>query len=293
MTSALEKSFKNRLQHIAKERNVTPAAIWQNVITERFLVRLCQSAYHDHFILKGGTLLARYLDIGRETKDLDFSIQQFSNQISDLQKVFEDIVRIEKEDGFVFMNPVVAPLEHFHMQYPGAHVKIEVRFGKSKFPLFIDLGFGDLVQFHEKELLLLSNSKGPLFEPSLTVHCYPMEFVFAEKLETAIFRGAENSRMKDYHDLYTLSISGKMLNEDDTAKAIRLVFQHRKTSLRLPIQFDFSALETLQQYCGRYHQTTTASARLPNQIAEIIETINKSISKVNDKQLLQLSEMTI
>lgn len=278
MTSALEQSFKKRIQLIAKERNVTPAEVWQNVITERFLVRLCRSPYHSHFVLKGGTLLARYVDIGRETKDLDFAIQRLSNEINALQKTFNDIVRVEIEDGFVFMNPIVAPLEHFHMEYPGAHVKIEVRFGKAKFPLFIDLGFGDLIQTHEKEFLLLSNSKGPLFEPSLTLNCYPMEFVFAEKLETAVFRGADNSRMKDFHDLYTLASSGRMLNWVDTSKAIRLVFEHRKTPLRLPIKFDPSALKTLQQYWGRYHKTATAAARLPDQIVRVIEMINSIIN---------------
>lgn len=277
MTHSLEQSFKKRLQLIAKERNVTPAEVWQNVVTERFLVRLCRSPYHSHFVLKGGTLLARYVDIGRETKDLDFTIQRLSNEISALQKTFNDIVRVEIEDGFVFMNPVVAPLEHFHMEYPGARVKIEVRFGKAKFPLFIDLGFGDLVHVREKELLLLSNSKGPLFEPSLTVNCYPMEFVFAEKLETAIFRGADNSRMKDFHDLYTLASSGKMLNWADTSQAIHLVFEHRKTPLRLPMQFDSSGLEILQQYWTRYHKTATAAVRLPSQIVEIIEVVNKFI----------------
>ncbi|PIS02578.1 MAG: hypothetical protein COT85_04655 [Chlamydiae bacterium CG10_big_fil_rev_8_21_14_0_10_42_34] len=278
MTHSFEQSFKKRLQLIAKERNVTPAEVWQNVITERFLVRLCRSPYHSHFVLKGGTLLARYVDIGRETKDLDFTIQRLRNEISALQKIFNDIVRVEIEDGFVFMNPVIDPLEHFHMEYPGAHVKIEVRFGKAKFPLFIDLGFGDLVQVREKELLLLSNSKGPLFEPSLTVNCYPMEFVFAEKLETAIFRGADNSRMKDFHDLYTIASSEKMLNEPDTAKAIRLVFEHRKTPIRLPMQFDTSALEALQKYWDRYHKTATASARLPSQIVDVIEVVNRFIA---------------
>ena len=34
MTHSLEQSFKKRLQLIAKERNVTPAEVWQNVITE-------------------------------------------------------------------------------------------------------------------------------------------------------------------------------------------------------------------------------------------------------------------
>ena len=280
MTSALEQSFKKRLQLIAKERNITPAEVWQNVITERFLVRLCRSPYHSHFVLKGGTLLARYVDIGRETKDLDFTIQRLSNEISALQKTFNDIVRVGVEDGFAFMNPVVAPLEHFHMEYPGAHVKIEVRFGKAKFPLFIDLGFGDLVQVREKEFLLLSNSKGPLFEPSLTVNCYPMEFVFAEKLETAIFRGADNSRMKDFHDLYTIASSGKMLNEKDAANAIRLVFEHRKTPIRLPMRFDVSALEALQQYWGRYRHSGVLAKVLPEEIEEVISVINKLVDKV-------------
>jgi hypothetical protein len=244
------------------------------VIIERFLVRLCRSPYHAHFILKGGTLLARHIDIGRETKDLDFSIQRLSNEITVLQKAFNDIICAKIDDGFVFASPSVAPLDHFHMQYPGAQVKIEVRFGKARFPLFIDLGFGDLIQVREKELSLLSNANGPLFEPTLTVKCYPMEFVFAEKLETVIYRGGENSRMKDFHDLYTLVSSEKVLDRKDTAKAIQLVFAHRKTPLRLPIQFDASELTALQKYWGRYQQTVTASTRLPIQIDELIKNIN-------------------
>lgn len=105
-----------------------------------------------------------------------------------------------------------------------------------------------------------------------------MEFVFAEKLETLIFRGAENSRMKDFHDLYTLASSEKMLNWANTSKAVRLVFEHRKTPLRLPIQFDSLALKALQEYWGRYHKTVAAAARLPSQIVEIIDVINKFIA---------------
>lgn len=275
MTSSLEQAFKKRLHLIAKERNLTPADVWQNVITERFLVRLCQSPFRGHFVLKGGTLLARYVDLGRETKDLDFAVQQLSNEVTVLQKIFDEIVQIQVDDGFIFVHPVVTPLEHLHMQYPGVHVKIEVHFGNARFPLYIDLGFGDLVPAHKKEFLLLSNSKGPLFESSLVVDCYPVEFIFAEKLETAIYRGADNSRMKDYHDLYTLASIEKMLDGRDTANAIRTVFQHRKTPLQLPVEFTPSALEALQGYWVRYHQTTMASARLPDQISEVIQIINK------------------
>lgn len=275
MTSPLEQSFKKRLQVIAKERNVTPAEVWQNVIAERFLIRLSNSPYHSHFILKGGTLLAKHVELGRETKDLDFAIERLNNQVSSLQKVFEDIVKIETGDGFTFKNPVIAPLEHFHMQYPGAEVKIEVYFGKAKFPLFIDLGFGDMVKVREEEILLLANSKGPLFEPSVTLKCYPMEFVFAEKLETVIYRGSDNSRMKDFHDLHTLIFTEGALNGDDVESALKTVFEHRKTPFRLPIAFDSSAIEPLQGYWARYRQTITAAEALPFHIEHIIEAVNK------------------
>lgn len=221
--------------------------------------------------------MARYVDIGRETKDLDFTIQRLSNEISALQKMFNDIVRVEIEDGFVFMNPSIVPLEHFQMEYPGAHVKIEVRFGKAKFPLFIDLGFGDLVHVREQELLLLSNSKGPLFEPSLTVNCYPMEFVFAEKLETTVFRGADNSRMKDFHDLYTIASSGKMLNEKDTKKQ----FVWYSSIAKRHYDCQSSSMFQRSKHCNNTGdviiKTAATSAGCPAKLVEIIKIINKFI----------------
>lgn len=277
MTSALEQSFKKRLQLIAKERNQTPVDVWQNVIAERFLVRLCDSPHRSHFILKGGWLLAKHVELGRETKDLDFTIERLSNKIDVLQKVLNEIITVELHDGFSFTNLIVTPLEHFHMQYPGAQVKISVQFGKAKFPLFIDLGFGDLVKIQEQNVLLIGNSNGPLFEPSVTLRCYPIEFVFAEKLETVVFRGAENSRMKDFHDLHTLVCTKETLSRKMTMNAIHAVFEHRKTPLRLPIGFDITGLEALQNYWDRYRQTATAGNALPNRIEQIIEVINKWI----------------
>lgn len=179
MTSSLEQSFKKRLQIIAKERNMRPTDVWHNVIAERFLVRLSNSPYHSHFILKGGRLLAKYVEINRETQDLDFSIKNLSNSIDLLQKVLDEIVRMDVQDGFIFANTSVSPLEHFHMQYPGAQAKINVHFGKAKFPLFIDLGFGDKVKIQDQKIQLLESSKGPLFESSITLKCYPIEFIFA------------------------------------------------------------------------------------------------------------------
>lgn len=210
MTPSFEQSFKKRLQIIAKERNLVPAALWQNVLAERFLVRLSTSPYCSHFVLKGGVLLAKHVKLDRETQDLDFAVARLSHEVSALRQVFDEITAIDANDGFIFSNPIIAPLEHFHMKYTGAQIKIKVQFGKAKFPLFIDLGFGDLIKVHEQNVQLLSHSKGPLFEPFVTLNCYPLAFVFAEKLETVLYRGAENSRMKDFHDLHIV-FSRKML----------------------------------------------------------------------------------
>jgi predicted nucleotidyltransferase component of viral defense system len=160
--------------------------VWHNVVSDRFLVRLCQSKYRNNFILKGGTLLAKHLNIGRETKDLDFSIENLERDVETLQKTIEEIIAIDVQDGFVFRNVKVEPLNHFHVNYPGAQIRVDAQFNQNRFSLFIDLGFGDHTQMEDKEILLLANSKGPLFEKDISIACYPMEFVFAEKLETVV-----------------------------------------------------------------------------------------------------------
>jgi predicted nucleotidyltransferase component of viral defense system len=232
-----------------------------------------------HFILKGGTLLAKLITLGRETQDIDFAIERLSNDIRVLQKVFDEIVQIDLGDGFQFVKPKIERLAHFHMQYQGARVTLEVLFGKARFPLYIDLGFGDFFSAIEKELFLISGMKGPLFESSVTLKCYPMEFIFAEKLETVAHRGSDNSRMKDFHDLYTLTQTESVLKGRDLEHAIRAVFEHRGTPLQIPVQFSISQLDELQVYWELYHRTLESSTRLPTHIPKLINEINEWIEQ--------------
>ena len=89
MNRAQEQSIKERIRTLARERELTFAQLWQNLILERFLARLCQSKYKRHFILKGGTLLARYINLGRETIDLDFLIEKLPNAMKSLGKIID------------------------------------------------------------------------------------------------------------------------------------------------------------------------------------------------------------
>lgn len=274
MTSDLEKSFKAKLRAIAKEKNRDPADLWQTLTLERFLVRLAKSEYREHFVLKGGILLSKYIEIGRETTDLDFLARKISNEVEGLKIIFEKIASIDLQDGFLFKEIKARELTHPHMGYPGLEVGMMAYFGKTRFKVAIDIGFGDIVDSIEYSIPLITYSKGGLFEGNVTLPCYPKEFIFAEKLETVIHRGSFNSRMKDFHDLYSMIPSKPSL--DNIEWIVRLVFEHRETMLTLPIKYDKDELNRLQNFWNEYLRNLRAEnlIDLPENIADVIATIN-------------------
>jgi predicted nucleotidyltransferase component of viral defense system len=278
MKSAIEQAIKEKIKALAKERETTFAELWKNLILERFLTRLASSSFRDKFVLKGGTLLAKYLPLGRETQDLDFFIQRLSNTEQSLKMVLQTICDIDANDSFVFEVTKIKILDHVHLAYTGAEVSLLAKFGATKTVMRMDLGFGDCVKPVEYPMDLTATSRGPLFESKIFLQCYPKEFIFSEKLETLVFRGASNTRMKDFHDLYSLIHLGD-LEIALTEKAIQLVFQHRKTSLRkLPIAFDQAAFETLQKSWNLYRRKLKKkkdSLPVPESIEDVVLSINQ------------------
>ena len=282
MMNSLEQSVKERLRLLAKQRDTSFAELWRNLILERFLARLSRSQYKDRFILKGGMLLARYITLGRETKDLDFLVQKLSNAKESLSANMEAICAIDLNDGFSFQKIEIDTLSHPHMSYVGAAVCLVAKFGGTKTQVNIDLGFGDIVNAIDRPISLTSTKKGPLFESHINVRCYPKEFVFAEKLETVAFRGSTNSRMKDFHDLYSLTILPDCLNAADTETAVTLVFEHRQTSIKeIPIKFDREGLSLLQSRWIPYHRalrTRLSQTPPPRTMKELLESLNMWLS---------------
>lgn len=277
MTADTEQSFKAKLRALAKEKNRDPADLWQNLILERFLVRLAKSEYAKYFILKGGILLSKYIEIGRETTDLDFLAQKISNESNKLKFVFETIANIDLRDGFSFRGVKVNELAHPHMGYPGVEISMMGHFGKTRFKVAIDIGFGDIVIPVKYTIPLTTSSQGDLFEQSVSLSCYPKEFIFAEKLETVIYRGSLNSRMKDFHDLYSMITSLTFSFFPDLEAIIRLVFEHRKTTLALPILFTEDDLLRMQNFWNEYLRglRPEAVASLPGNMIDLISKINE------------------
>jgi predicted nucleotidyltransferase component of viral defense system len=278
MKSAIEQSIKEKIKALAREQEATFAELWRNLILERFLTRLASSPYKEKFILKGGTLLAKYIHLGRETQDLDFFIQKLSNTEQSLRTVLQAICDIDPNDSFAFEVTKIKILDHSQLAYTGAEITLQALFGATKTVVRMDLGFGDCVEPIEYPIDLTSTSKGPLFESKISLRCYPKEFIFAEKLETVVFRGGGNTRMKDFHDLYSLVRLG-VLDSSLAKKAVELVFHHRKTSLKkLPVAFGKDAFETLERNWTSYSRKIKVkqdTLKLPESIEDVISVLNQ------------------
>lgn len=282
-----EQALKDRLKILARERNIPFNSCWEQLLLERFLARLSCSAYANKFVFKGGFLLSCLMEIGRETKDLDFLLTRMKAEKKELQETFEQIISVHSSDGFTFTFDSVEQLTQPHMDYPGYRIFLNVAFtrkkGSTKNTVIVDVGIGDVVDPLTCEISLVHYHGKPLFENSISLLVYPVEFIFSEKLETALSKGVSNSRMKDYHDLILLIRNKNMINLDKLEKAAASTFSNRGTLLR-PIEFDETSLMGMQKLWTAHLQGLGDNAQdfdFPKDIAAVMEEVNKYVVVIN------------
>lgn len=276
MNENLERSIKDKIKEIAKSENRTFNDVWKTLVLERFLARLSQSTKIDNLIFKGGMLLSKYIPLARETVDLDFLALNLPASVETIRDSVSSILDLKLEDGFSFVGLEVTLLPQVHMNYPGYAVKAIGLLGGTRNPISIDIGVGDVVKSSRKNIKFLSLKSKPLYEPSVYLQVYPVEYIFAEKLETIIFRGSINSRMKDFSDIWLL-LNDEKLDIKKTKEAILETFANRKTELQLVTPLfheDEQKLESNWQAFLRGLQPLVIS-KLPSDPQKIIKTIDK------------------
>ena len=103
---------------------------------------------------------------------------------------------------------------------------------RSKIPMQIDFGFGDLIHPSAKKIKFPVILNFP--EPEL--YGYTVESVIAEKFEAMVKLGVANSRMKDFYDVWLMArqfdFEGKVL-----VQAVQKTFKKRKTVLPVSAPF--------------------------------------------------------
>lgn len=109
-------------------------------------------------------------------------------------------------------------------EYGGQCIKLRGYLGRARIDLQIDIGFGDVITPGPDRAVYPSLLN--LSEPEILT--YTPETVIAEKLQAMVDLGFQNSRMKDFYDMYVFSgqfcFEGKRLVD-----AIQRTFQRRHT----------------------------------------------------------------
>lgn len=192
--------LKDKIKNLAKEKNLDPLILSKNYMMERFLERIALSAYRDHFILKGGFLIASVVGIDtRSTVDIDTTLKNYPMNEEMLKKMIEEIIQIECDDHITMS---LKKLETIHEdgEYSGIRVSIETKIDRMRIPIKVDITTGDKIT--PKEIVY----QYPLMfeDRSIQVWAYNLETIIAEKYHGILSFGTYNTRMRDYYDIHLL-----------------------------------------------------------------------------------------
>ena len=171
---------------------------------EEFLRRLASSVYTNKFVLKGGHLIYCLTDFSsRPTIDIDFLARDTTNTIEALEGILANI--INTPTGNYFIAYEIRHIEQISIdkKFPGLSAILEARIKNTKTPVKIDFGFGDIV-YPEEQIREVPTQLSDFASP--IVKTYSLETIVAEKLDAILDLMEFSSRMKDYYDLYYLSL---------------------------------------------------------------------------------------
>ena len=266
------KSLQGRLYNLSKERNRPFQLVLNQFGAEQFLERLSLSTYAKKFIFKGGTLLTYLIETDRKTKDLDFSIKELGNQVDEILKVIQQILEVPVDDGLTWDKLEGRPLNHPEMDYPGARIKCPFRLGNMKGFVRMDLALGDVVEAAFIPLQKLKYRGAPLAGKEFKILSYPSETIFSEKYQIAVFRGANNTRMKDFYDHHKLCHAGS-INPKKLKRTLEATFKKRETPVVTELQWSSRDLGRIQIFWAAYLKKEDREDA-PKKIEEIIAVIN-------------------
>jgi predicted nucleotidyltransferase component of viral defense system len=216
--------LKAIIKNMAAEKHISAQLVMQNYMLERLLERISLSPYKRNIIIKGGMLISAIVGLDtRATMDLDTTIKGLELTHESLQEVFAKICKVPTDDDISFEVIKTTDIREID-DYPGIRVHLKANYAPISVPLKVDVTTGDKLtpQEIEYEFPLLFDNR------SISLLTYNLETIFAEKLETAISRGAANTRPRDYYDIYLLwKLRVSECNLDTLALALKRTAEKR------------------------------------------------------------------
>lgn len=219
--------LKAKIKNFAKEKNMDSRTVLQEYVLERFIDRISKSKYKNDFILKGGVLISSMVGVDlRSTLDIDTTIKGFEFTLDKLNEVLNEIIETDIGDMFNFkilMNKKIMEETEYH----GYRVTLEANFDTIFQKFKIDISTGDIITPNEVKY----NIKQMLSDDKIEILAYNIETILSEKIHSIIQKGEDNTRARDYYDIYILEKTKKEeINNNILKEAIINKFEERKNS---------------------------------------------------------------
>lgn len=269
------KSISAKLSKISQSTGINYQSISTTFLLERLLARLvADGTLAKSLVFKGGYVGLRVYSSNRYTVDLDALL--IKADIPSILKQTAKAIETDTGDGawFAFESQIDLKTQG---EYGG--VRQVYRSGIGERPKDIkraqiinfDLGVGDPVTpdpVNAKIDALVGDEK-------LSWLVYPIETIIAEKLQTLIVRGNDNSRAKDVFDLhhYLPKADGKIFIE-----AVKNCFEFRETPMPENITKVLSNMD--RTMLERGWKTATASLKSPPTFKVAFDSILKELDRL-------------
>ena len=193
-------SLKAKVSNLASATNIPNKYLIQSFMFEALLKRISISKYKDKFIIKGGLLLSSIFGVNlRSTMDLDTTIKGLPLDRTTITKVVNGIISIDLKDNIKLEIENIKDIREEEL-YSGFNVNLKAEFDGLRTNLMIDITTGDVITYKEVQF----EYKTLFDNETVNIMTYNYETIIAEKFEAIISRNIDNTRMKDYYDLYML-----------------------------------------------------------------------------------------
>lgn len=244
---------------------------------EAFVDRLATSSRAQDFVLKGGVLLSAY-DVRRPTRDVDLASSNVPNAPAQVEAIVDVIARSPRGDGWE-LQAVSSESIRDDASYSGVRVTVRGSLASARQEFHVDISIGDPIVPAPRPVSLER-----LLGGSITLRGYPLEMVLAEKLVTALQRGATNTRWRDYADLFFLSRVHRV-DADTLLSSVERVLEAREAELRTLTAATGGYGAAAQGKWAAWTRKQKLEDRLPRKFRELLESIATFADPLLEKRI--------
>lgn len=266
-----------KLKNKAKSSGISYQQCLQLFFQEEFLRKLAGSNYAENFVLKGGLFIYTLTNFeSRATVDVDFLVRGLNNDLARMDEIIAEILSVDTGNGFVTFKAGKTEPIALQRKYHGVSTQITGYIKNVRVPFNVDIGVGDVIVPKAERRNIQTQLDGYEKPEILT---YSLESTVAEKFDAILQRFELTGRMKDFYDIYYLSITfdfdGLKLQT-----AIQETLQNRGTAFEKDSFDRILALvdDTDMQIKWRYFLKSLGNPEM--EFAEVIDGLQKFLEPV-------------